>query len=137
MLSEKGFSLLEVLLSLTILSIAFLAVSGFFQQSQQVSTDNNNKLVAVNLARMTLDRLQQSPTSYGVQPPFKNNYNRTTCGSDTTCQGAFAEKINSKDYEITISAAAADTTLKLLPVTVTVKQEDIVTSVEGFVRYEK
>ena len=52
--NEKGFTLVEILVSLTLLTTIVLTASYFFTQSNTISSYNNQKLVAVNLARSTL-----------------------------------------------------------------------------------
>ncbi|WP_157843184.1 prepilin-type N-terminal cleavage/methylation domain-containing protein [Bacillus sp. FJAT-42315] len=51
---EKGVTLLELLLSLTILSIVLLSVTQFFYQSATFNHSNQNKTVALNVARNAL-----------------------------------------------------------------------------------
>ncbi|MEK0316894.1 type IV pilus modification PilV family protein [Cohnella sp. 56] len=51
---EGGFSLLEVLAAIVILSVASLAMTAFFIQSMSYAKGNQNKTVAVNLARNAL-----------------------------------------------------------------------------------
>lgn len=51
---EEGFSLIEVLAAITILSIVSLAMTAFFIQAMSYAKGNQNKTVAVNLARNAL-----------------------------------------------------------------------------------
>lgn len=53
-LDEEGFSLIEVLAAITILSIVSLAMTAFFIQAMSYAKGNQNKTVAVNLARNAL-----------------------------------------------------------------------------------
>ncbi|SFA94717.1 prepilin-type N-terminal cleavage/methylation domain-containing protein [Cohnella sp. OV330] len=52
--AEEGFSLIEVLAAITILSIVSLAMTAFFIQAMSYAKGNQNKTVAVNLARNAL-----------------------------------------------------------------------------------
>jgi len=51
---EQGFTLLEVLASIVILSIVSLVLTSFFTQAMTYSKSNQNKTIMVNLARNAL-----------------------------------------------------------------------------------
>lgn len=51
---EEGFTLVEVLAALIILSIVFIAAASFFSQSLSYTKKNEHKTVTVNLARNAL-----------------------------------------------------------------------------------
>ncbi|RBW71585.1 type IV pilus modification PilV family protein [Bacillus taeanensis] len=57
---EDGFTLLEVLLSLSILSIVLLTFSGLFLQSTFFSSKNEDHLAAVHLAPEVLIEVKQT-----------------------------------------------------------------------------
>jgi prepilin-type N-terminal cleavage/methylation domain-containing protein len=142
MLSEKGFSLIEVLVSLTILSVSVISIAHFFNQSNDVSSFNNNKLVATNLARMTLERVQHSYGSFGIVKNTAKHYDITVCTTDPDCKKLYAPTINSNVYEIEIDVknqTSEEASIKLFPVTVKVnyptKQNKKSTSVEGYMKY--
>ncbi|MDR7073145.1 type IV pilus modification PilV family protein [Fictibacillus barbaricus] len=138
MLSEKGFSLIEVLISLSILSVSVIAISYFFTQANEVSAGNNNKLVATNLARMTLARVQHDYTSFGITKAEKT-YTKLNC-STTGCASLYTATINNNNYDIEIKVLPQSTEeaeIKLFPVTIKVnyktKQGVKGTIVEGYV----
>ncbi|WNB92727.1 type II secretion system protein [Bacillus sp. NEB1478] len=139
MLSEKGFSLIEVLVSLSILSISVIAISYFFTQANEVSAGNNSKLVATNLARMTLVRVQHDYTSFGITKTAKV-YNQSNC-NPTGCQPLYESTINNKKYDIDITVRSQTTEeaeIKLFPVTIKVNYKTMrnnlkSTIVEGYV----
>lgn len=141
MLSEKGFSLIEVLVSLSILSVSVIAISNFFVQSNEISEGNNRKLVAANLARMTLDRVQQNYTSYGIKvPTAEDTFNTSDCHdlAYDACKNLYSTKINNTEYEITIhirKSTENEVKMKLLPISVIISYLDKDTSVEGYVAY--
>ena len=64
---QQGFTLLEVLISLTILTIGSLAVFALMQQTVLSTERNRNSIIAVNLARegMELVRNIRDTTSLG------------------------------------------------------------------------
>lgn len=142
MLSEKGFSLIEVLISLTILSVSVIGISQFFNQANQISSGNNNKLVAANLARMTLERIQNDYASYEVTASPKT-YEKSLCTS-SSCRDLYETMINNTVYEtkITVKAQAGEeASIKLFPVKVTIQytsnQKVLSTAVEGYVKDAK
>lgn len=100
MLSEKGFSLIEVLVSLTILSVSVIGITQFFHQANQISAGNNTKLVATNLARMTLERVQTNPESFGFTLT-PGTYSSTICKTQA-CLDLYKVQINNKRYTISI-----------------------------------
>ncbi len=51
---NNGFTLLEILLTLVILSIILLSFMSFFSQSSLFTQKNNEKLTAINLAQETI-----------------------------------------------------------------------------------
>jgi prepilin-type N-terminal cleavage/methylation domain-containing protein len=141
MLSEKGFSLIEVLASLSILSISVIAISHFFLQSEEISAGNNRKLVAANLARMTLDRVQQNYTSYGIKVPNgEDTFSLSHCHDlpSDDCENLYSTIINNTKYEINLfikESTEKEVDMSILPVTVTISYLDKQTSVEGYVDY--
>lgn len=60
---EDGFTLIEVLASLVILSIILITFFSFFNQALLFSSKNEDRLVAYNLARKTLNIVTQSHTN--------------------------------------------------------------------------
>jgi prepilin-type N-terminal cleavage/methylation domain-containing protein len=138
MLSEKGFSLIEVLISLFILSTSVLAISHFFHQANEISTGNNNKLVATHLARMTLEKVKYDYSSFEITKTA-NHYDISIC-TTTQCERLFQPMINNIVYNIAIevkSQTAGEEEINLFPIKVTVlyqaKQQTKSTTVEGYV----
>lgn len=140
--SEKGFSLIEVLVSLSILSISVITISNFFIQANEISAGNNRKLVAANLARMALDRVQQNPESYGIKVPNEEGvFNTSNCHdlASDECKKLYSTKINETKYEISLyinENSDKEKEMNLLPITVTISYQDKETSVEGYVAYD-
>jgi type II secretory pathway pseudopilin PulG len=54
--NEKGITLLEVLLSITILSIIFISFMSFFPQMGFMNKQNEDKTQAVNIAKQILNK---------------------------------------------------------------------------------
>ncbi|WP_057771780.1 type IV pilus modification PilV family protein [Cytobacillus dafuensis] len=59
-MNQKGITLLEVLLSMLILSIILVSFFSFFSQSAVFIKKNDDKLSAVNTAQMVLNILQEN-----------------------------------------------------------------------------
>ena len=131
MKNKKGFSLVEVLASILLLSIVLISFSSFFIQTNKAAVTNNEKLVVINLADAVLERLKidDSPelldkllNSYEVPFPFE------------------LEKMNGKDYSASIKASqnVDEKDIKLINVVVTVTAANGKTksSVEGYVSYD-
>ncbi|WP_185897302.1 type IV pilus modification PilV family protein [Paenibacillus zeisoli] len=60
---EDGFSLIEVLAAITILSIVALVLSSYFTSSLSYSKKNQNKTIMVNLARNALFYMEKQSFS--------------------------------------------------------------------------
>ncbi|SDS78740.1 prepilin-type N-terminal cleavage/methylation domain-containing protein [Paenibacillaceae bacterium GAS479] len=58
---EQGFTLLEIMASIVILSVVALTLSGFFVQAMSYSKQNQNKTIAIHLARNALAYIQKEP----------------------------------------------------------------------------
>ncbi|GHH97193.1 type IV pilus modification PilV family protein [Neobacillus kokaensis] len=57
---EKGITLIEVLVSITLLSIVLLSVMGFFPQMGLMNSHNEDKSKAINIAKEILINWQES-----------------------------------------------------------------------------
>ncbi|WP_377888292.1 prepilin-type N-terminal cleavage/methylation domain-containing protein [Alkalihalobacillus sp. R86527] len=140
--SENGFTLIEVLVSLTLLTSIVLVASSFFTQSNTISSYNNQKLVAVNLARATLERIQLAPESYITDGLNGGPYTYQNCKNSpkTDCEN-YQIKINNHEYriDVTVSQDLNEQEIELVDVRVDVtlpnKKPTIETSVEGFVKH--
>lgn len=140
--NEKGFTLVEVLVSLTLLTSVVLAASYFFTQSNTVSSYNNQKLVAVNLARATLERIQLAPDAYITNGLSGSPYSFQKCQNQggTSC-GNYQVMINNHEYRIDIIVSQdqneADIELADIQVDVALLNSKIAitSSVEGYVSH--
>ncbi|MBP3966840.1 type IV pilus modification PilV family protein [Paenibacillus lignilyticus] len=70
---ESGFTLVEILTCLIILSVAGLAMTGFFVHALSYAKGNQNKTVMVNLARNTLFYMQKQADFDAMQTFFKSD----------------------------------------------------------------
>lgn len=135
--NEKGFSLIEVIASIVIISIVLLSFFQLFIQSNKTAVANNEKLVVINLADAELERLKLDPFTETLPIPNSNSYNINKNKIVT---------LNNKTYSVNIkgtqNAGTNNTTsekdLKLINVwiTVTAPNGKTKSSVEGYVSYE-
>lgn len=58
--NEHGFTLIEILVAVTILSIVSLAFMGYFVTAMERSADNNHRIIAANLARLKAEELKEA-----------------------------------------------------------------------------
>lgn len=147
--SEKGFTLIEVLASLVIISIVLTSFMGIFANTNKLAVSNSEKLVVINLAdsymerfkvaqedTINIDRLEDNKISF--PPTLKNcpvsGKTENKCETITLYKPA---KINTKEYsvEFYISQDKGEKNLSLFNVVVEVRAVDsnISSKVEGYV----
>lgn len=133
MKDEKGFSLVEVLGSLVIITIILISFFQLFVNSNKIAVTNNEKLVLVYLADAELERLKLNP----FERLSKVDSKSLALFKETKSHIA---RINDKDYKVTVEASqtAKEKELKMISVIVTVTSNINKTnsSVEGYVIYE-
>ncbi len=138
--NEKGFTLVEILVSLTLLTTIVLTASYFFTQSNTISSYNNQKLVAVNLARSTLERIQLDPTSYIPNGIVGSPYSYQSCqnSGQPSCQH-YQVLINDHEYLVSVSLSQDqnEKDLQLVDVKVDISlsstDKSIKSTVEGYI----
>lgn len=137
--NKQGFTLVEVIVSITILSIIILTFSSIFLFTNNTANRNNEKLVAVHLAKATLESVKGNPSYYfvltetGITPgegfQFENNSIKIT------------QVINNQNYEVKIKPSRdnGQKELGLVHVLVETKllgsKTPITSKVEGYVNY--
>jgi len=141
--SEAGFTLIEVLASVVILSIVSMAMLAFFNNAMNYNKGNQNKTVMINLARNTLFYMEKQ--SYDELKAYFKTYDQITlqnCHADMQCldgdllpsmrsgiYDAFHSEINGIKYisTVTYQRSLVNATdgkwTYLLPIKVTVKEE--------------
>jgi prepilin-type N-terminal cleavage/methylation domain-containing protein len=151
-INNKGFTLVEVLVSVVILSIILLTFTNFFIMSNKSAVSSNEKLVAVHLAKATLERIKIKPYDYIKDPnttgvdyearPIK--YSQNNCPNTSPCLDPFSVEVNQKTYNISVTASqkatSNDKNLKLINIVVNVElassSPKISTKIEGYVKYD-
>ncbi|MFJ5768462.1 prepilin-type N-terminal cleavage/methylation domain-containing protein [Psychrobacillus sp. NPDC093180] len=133
MKNEKGYSLLEVLGSLVILTIVLISFFQIFVNSNKIAATNNEKLVVIYLADAELERVKFNPFERlpKVTPASLSLYKESK---------THIISLNDKEYKVKLDASQTtkEKELKMLNVLVTVTSENNKTnsSVEGYVIYE-
>ncbi|WP_185960034.1 type IV pilus modification PilV family protein [Planococcus soli] len=144
MKNERGFTLVEVLAALVILSIVLMSFMAVFANTNRIAVNNSEKLVIINLADAYLERVKINPTEFiGKLPPTMVNCPppETAKKCATITVSPAPPPINGKSYSVTlqIKQDLNEKSLLLLSTVVTVKSPDtkVSSSVEGYVSYEK
>src|SRR5690625_6696683 len=67
--TQKGFTLVEVLASIVIISVILVGVAQLMLFTNKTAVSNNSKLVTTHLAKATMERIKIEPEAYF---PFSN-----------------------------------------------------------------
>lgn len=144
--NEKGVTLVEVLASIVIISIILLGVFSLLTFTNKTAVSNNAKLVSINLAKATIERMKVKPDDYfynfeelkAKTAEFEVVYDHEDCRT-SECETLYLPVVNDQTYhvEITVSQTNEERNLKLLNVVVTVSlaERNIKSVVEGYVNY--
>lgn len=145
---ERGFTLIEVLLSVTILGIIFLSILALFNNTYDYSERNESKTVGINVARNVLNYIENQDFN-----TIKNTYFLNSAGTEEVkitrssckngpflaelCENMLKTVVNNVTYEATVTLTKhheADLQNYLIPVEVRINWNDRETSVEGVLK---
>lgn len=138
---QAGFTLVEVLASIVLISIILLGVVNLITFTNKTAYSNNSKLVAINLAKASMERIKIEPGSYFDLNKVKQEKITYTSGNCETinCEKLYKLEVNNQTYEVQveISQNNEEKALRLINSVVTVKRFDknIQSTVEGYVNY--
>lgn len=152
-MKEDGFTLVEILVSIVILMIIMIGFFQLFIHTNKTAVHNNEKIVAINLAKATIERMKVAPFSYIEEPEKKPDYigkdrsnaikydfNKCSSIGKLNCEQLYKPEINDQTYivEIEVNQDSDEMNMKLINAVVTVSLPDknIRSSVEGYVTYE-
>lgn len=133
--NDRGFTLLEVLLSVTILSIVIISFLAFFNQAYSYTKQNEDKTVFINVARNVLYYMEQQDYT-AMNAYLGNDSTKEITFDDCTkltlragnCEDFFGSKaniVNSTDVTTTVQLNKHDDLpSQLISVTVFVKWND-------------
>lgn len=116
--NQKGFTLVEVLVSIVVVSILAGAMMSIFSQSLQITSSDLDRTVANQIAQSTLHtierRAKESDTSFSLDA-LKTDVNGTCDLCSTT--------INGRDYSIDIDSV--QTSSNVMDVTIIVDSDTL------------
>ena len=137
--TQKGFTLVEVLASIVIISVVLVGVAQLMLFTNKTAVSNNSKLVTTHLAKATMERIKIEPEAYF---PFSNvtsekkEYTKNNC-HPTDCEQLYEFYVNDQTYDVTVQVSQneEESELDLINVFVKVKQTNKSTEscVEGYV----
>lgn len=148
--NEVGLTLIEILVSLSILGMIIIGTMQFFSQALMYTKANEHKTVAINVARNALMYMENQnfikmKDHFLTHPEnslfiCNNKYNHFPANENAPlhCKKI---KINNVDYDVTINANIdKDYESYMIPITVHVKwkgrKNDEQTTVEGVIKSE-
>ncbi|ANU25651.1 type IV pilus modification PilV family protein [Planococcus versutus] len=138
MKNDRGFTLVEVLASLVILSIVLMSFTAVFANTNRLAVSNSEKLVVINLADAYLERVKVQPGEFIIYKEVKQPC--TSPQKDWQEKDSFIYEMNGKSYQIKISPTqnATECNLSLLNVVVqvTAVNSKLSSAVEGYVADE-
>ncbi|USK58976.1 type II secretion system protein [Peribacillus asahii] len=120
--NNNGFTLIEVLASITILGIVLTVFLSFFSNSMTFSVKAEDKLTAINLAEKELYDVTNSIEAYCK---IKNCQEPNNISPDKYTRSDIS--LNNKTYLSTVtplSQNAEEISLGLLPISITINSED-------------
>lgn len=133
--NEKGITLVEVLVSITLFFIVMGAVVGFYSLSAKTTTSSQEKTIAVRIAQQAYER-----TLYGVVQFDKiGTFNYVNCTKEETeCKNTYTAVVNNRLFYIEYEVLEKND-VNIYPIIVSVnddKQKKI-TSISGFIEMDK
>ncbi|UII55054.1 type II secretion system GspH family protein [Cytobacillus spongiae] len=159
--TETGVTLIEILLSITILGIVFLSVLSLFNQAYSYTERNEDKTVGINVARNVLYYMEQqdydvfkdyywTTSEWNDSTPVQKELTLTNCEDknsssnehifeESVCKGFFTTRINNQVFNTKVVVEShGDPKLKeyLIPVEVHVSWGDQTATVRGVIKDE-
>lgn len=137
--SEKGFTLVEVLASVVIISLILSSFFGLLVFTNKTAVSNNSKLVSINLAKASMERMKIQPESYFHFTDVKEKtYTIKDCLTEE-CEALYELPVNDQKYdvEVKVSQSEEEKNLQLINVVVTVElaERNIQSTVEGYISH--
>lgn len=144
MKNRDGFTLTEVLAAIVIFSLIFIGLASLLLFTNKTAYSNNAKLVSVNLAKASMERVKIMPEAYFKLEDVGEDvrtYSVNNC-KPTNCAELYQIQINDQTYhvELEVSQNIEEEKLNLINCVVTVKlvtdDRTIESTVEGYVHDE-
>lgn len=148
--NEKGFTLIEVIASIVLISIVLLSFSLIFIQTNKTAAHNNEKLVTINLADAALAKVRAKSYTKITTPgaTLQDYFIDKTTTNKKLMDPPLEIEMNGKTYTVTYKPSQSkvapsnsnysEEQLNLIKVVVTVTSPDgkIKGSSEGYVSIE-
>lgn len=147
---RNGFTLVEVLAAIVIISVILIGVVNLFNFTNKTAYSNNAKLVSINLAIATLERIKVEPEQYFqiediVEPDKTYIYTSKNCPTGNEgCISLYKPYVNDQTYEVELklSQSTKEKQLQLINTVVTVTLVDendrqVESTVEGYLNLMK
>lgn len=157
--NSNGYSLLEVLLAVTILGIMFFTIMGFFSQSFTYVKENESKTVGVNVGRNVLhyfekqnfDKMNTALISLGEESRDLNGMvipekkelvvNEDTCNliNIENCDNILQLLVNNVNYKANVKLLTHDDVKLrsfLIPIEIKITWNEKETTIKGVIKRE-
>lgn len=124
MRNNRGFTLVETLISTIILGVIITGFFQFFIFSQKTTTNNQDKLVAINVAQKALEQIKESPQTETApaSDPLLSYWRITHPDPAIVYPKSYlpiSESIDGKQFTVTVSVdSQMDNGLHMVTVTV-------------------
>ncbi|ETI70297.1 prepilin-type N-terminal cleavage/methylation domain-containing protein [Neobacillus vireti] len=154
--NQQGLTLIEVLVSITLLGIVLTTFLSFFNQAYSYTKKNQDKTIGINVARNVLYYMEQQDYNRfqalyfpGKNPPKKVQLTFENCkdpafDSVAVCEGFFSTTINNVNYSAIVTLTSDvkvdnnqishDLTMYLTGVEVEVKWANQTATVRGLIK---
>jgi prepilin-type N-terminal cleavage/methylation domain-containing protein len=132
--SEKGLTLVEILVSIVLLSIIFLSIIKFFPQMGFLNKENENKTIAINYVKEILNQWQNSNDVVNF---LKNPTTVSLYGYNHKDNNYYYFKTKQGDYDVNIKIKI-NTDLNSAPIKthlidIQLKKGNIVSETYGYI----
>ncbi|WP_162356538.1 type IV pilus modification PilV family protein [Metabacillus mangrovi] len=161
---QQGFTLIEVLISITVFSILTLGMLQFFNQALDFTNKNEDKTLGIYVARNMMNFMKQQNFQNINDRYIKTSSDGTVIDKDacsdkmpsgefvlnqsineglSNCPVFFTPTVNNRSFAVTVTLSpykktdAKDLSDSLIPMTVNVQWEENETSLEGYITSEK
>ena len=115
---DKGFTLIEVLAALVILTIIIMSIFSLLTFTNKAATANNDQIVAVNLAKMTIERMRLQPEDFNIRadtlPEDTSNgfdtiiFDASICQNEAVCLALYEANLNNNLYDIRVEMSQSN-----------------------------
>lgn len=132
--NDRGFTLVEILVSITILFIVGTVFFQVFIFSQRATVESEKKLVAIRQAELILEEVKEGKYSDYISAP--GTFDKSVCisaANPADCESKFTKKVQNKSFQVKI-IVAPENSVGLHPVEVEIycgQTDELKGSVKG------